>query len=131
MLLPFLRCSMGVYPPEVFRKITKIIRLHVKSRLFFGLWLDADGFSSICIPLTDEIRFKNPASFKPNFFLGTFRKKCGAFLNRFCHDGHIITFASALPWKVCLCFRCNPVEHKYVTINNILMHDSPFLGNRR
>lgn len=36
MLLPFLRCSMGVYPPEVFRKITKIIRLNVKSRLFFG-----------------------------------------------------------------------------------------------
>ncbi len=83
MLLPIFRCSMGGYPPEVFRKITKIIRLNVKSRLFFGLWLDADGFSSICIPLTDEIRFKNPASFKPNFFLGAFRKKMWRFLKPF------------------------------------------------
>ncbi|MCX4336352.1 MAG: hypothetical protein OSJ42_04850 [Bacteroidales bacterium] len=85
MLLQIICGSMGGHPPEVFRKITKIIRLNIKSRLFFGLWLDAEGFSSICIPLTDEIRFKNPASFKPNFFLGAFRKKCGAFLNRFCH----------------------------------------------
>lgn len=74
MLLPIFRGSMGVRPPEVFRKITKIIRLNVKSRLFFGLWHDAEGFSFICIPLTDEIRFKNQASFKPDFFLGAFRK---------------------------------------------------------
>lgn len=38
---------MGGHPPEVFRKITKIIRLNVKSRLFFGLRRDADRFSFI------------------------------------------------------------------------------------